>query len=272
MKVTTGLVLFGSPMILLVGLVIYRVLHPSPVQLASFSSPNVAFIAPQKQLLKKWSDSTFSPIENNSNLADQLKTVPISGAELDETQRQGLYDAFANLLLANYLGAYDAFRKFQTPETDFEFSQSAADFLKEQLKKSAPDIDPNNKEAVLKFYWDRFIQKNHAQFWSGLDMTNATIFIQKDSSTKINLEAYLKSRENLGLAQVGPTVIPRPEPSEVIKHTGTMTWALIGFVANNSDMPYPIYCVLFWDDGAKKWIPNQLAAAYSGPHTKFLFF
>jgi hypothetical protein len=223
--------------------------------------------------IRRWQSLNYSSIKD-SNLKEGIEQIQIQNLnDLNDKQKQQLKDTLYNYIMAYHIATYDAFHRFRAPIDDFSLAGSIVDFMKQDLGKANQPI-PSDQEGLFKLYWEKYANANNelSNTWAGIAFTNSTAEVHISTDIMPPLSDYVKTKTNSGVAESSPMINFNVTPETELKQFNKIYYVTILLMADNHDVPYPVYSRFFWAEEYGKWLPLAQVASYSGPKKVFLRF
>ncbi|MGH7977416.1 MAG: hypothetical protein ACREC8_12245 [Limisphaerales bacterium] len=259
MKIRRGIIvfLFSAPTLLLLLAII---LHKP-------TTDGVMITAGQlRQTQAAWTNHGFIPIETNTQFVAKLQKLSLvnNGTQINEAEFASLNQAILNLVLANYLGNYDAYRRFRLPIANYDLP---SDFAKKGwdnwFHALFPDTPvPSSFDEIDRQIWNHIYGGHHYWLAIALDASSISLSISNQIPTMSSMDASDPNHFHC-LESVSPgTYSFQKEMEKNLTEHHTFLVAKINFLVDTTDppkSPRPFLYVLVFDPNANVWLPIEVA-------------
>jgi hypothetical protein len=264
--------LFVVPVVTFLVLMLLR--HP-----ATTWSEEGRVISKRGPTLAAWASKTYVAVSAGLPPED-LETIKISSknVHLDSIQLRELREAVRNTVVAYSADSYETYTKFRFPVTNGVFDRDlTVDRAKRLIAKDPArygGLENSSPESVFHAFWSYWDATNNVfctRCVQEVSIQNSEIVIEETDKIPKNLNFYVTSFANVGYFDRRPAFIFEPTPEKVIKNDGRLIYATFSILMKAPpDPPYPLFCRYYWVQEYKKWLPMELAGAYS-PQKKWNF-
>jgi len=211
-----------------------------------------------------WTNDVFLTVSTNREFTSRLLEIPIAvaGRPLPESDRAALRQALSNLVMANFQGDYDAYRRFRTPSGNYIIKRETAEAWNEWFKELFPATRPPGATAdVDRAIWNHF-HSGHP-YWKAIGINTIRISVCSISELPgvIPTEFPIDTKFCVG-ATVGGLFLYQDVVKNILARHNNATIAKISIMADAIDPPNgprPFFYVLALDPGSGEWLPIQLS-------------
>jgi len=276
-KRTTIVTLFVLPLLLLCGLIVYRVTHPwtgsaerTPNdQLATTTNPNY------RKQQEDWLTNQFDPLFGTADIADKIRDLPIRftdsvQAEVDSAE---LYAAINRVVQSLFAKTFDEYFSQRAVGESLLFDENSVTGQGQVLQRFHKVKElPSDPMAVHKLYWSKTTEDGkRATLWNSASWKASWIECRKTTkldifnSTQAFSESLMPSVPNCSIVGYASSFQYGPSPKDVLSKDRHIVTALAYMLVKTSEgKAYPLMVQLYWASSIRIWLPTHLAVGYVG--------
>jgi hypothetical protein len=255
--------LLASPLLIL-ALAIFHRLSPSN-DFGSF--PNPVHLSDTQS---RWDTNTMVFINTNSDFLNELDQIPIQtiGVELNADNEKSLRRTIRSMVLANYLGDYDAFWYFKAPITNYDVADEIFTGASNLFRQYFPDRPvPDTFAEINRPLWGRDFA-GHA-YWTSIGIHNLGITVLSTNQIPYFELNELNPHPLSSFGGVRQSYISYDDEIESnLKDAGSLIIAKVSVMVqtiDSNDEKRPFYYVLVFDSEHDVWLPIEMAYLVTKP-------
>ena len=210
-----------------------------------------------------WDKHDFSSINANAQFINRLTNIPINGNGIspDARQQDSIHQVIINMVLANYLGDYNAYWKFLAPTTNYVVDNETITGMSNYYARLFPDEPaPASFEQMDRQIWNHDFS-NHA-YWTAVSVddvivtlftTNKIPFLELD-------QLYPNAPYTIGSYR-GCYLSYEKLLNGLLLKNGKLVIAKITVMVETIDLPKaprPFIYVLVEDPDDNTWLPIEM--------------
>lgn len=277
-KKRVGAFLLLAPIAILVVLIVYRGINPTPPPPKIGWKPATDTNPEYKKALTEWSSAAYVSIGENLDDTVRAITIHSDALELTQTQQDQLRQSVSSLLLAFSSGTLEDYLRFRAPIGEYKYNASTINSLREEIAKrycKKGEQPPSEPDQVFKLYWQKCYGGNaFSNYWNGISLEHSEVLVERGRTLPANLAIYALHAANAGVADIAPVIVFEPTPEKVLKQEGELLYATVSLLikARPPEPAHPVHCRFYWVKERSKWLPIQLVSSYVGPRDVEIVF
>lgn len=271
-KNTFVVILFALPLLLLIGLTVYRMSHPwkpTDDQLATATNPNY------KKQEADWLTNQFEPFFGAEDVPAAIANLPIRFSDdvQKEVDRAELHGALNRVVQSLFAKTFDEYLSQRSVGESVVLDQNSITGQGQVLQRfSKVHQLPANPMELHKMYWSKTTEDGkRATFWNAASWKASWIECRKTTkldvftSTKAFSESLMSSVPNCGIVGYASSFAYGPTPKEILSKDGHIITALAYVLVKTSEgKAYPLMVQFYWASSLRTWLPTHLAVGYVG--------
>jgi hypothetical protein len=210
-----------------------------------------------------WNNHDFSPISTGSNFMDKLGDIPINGIGMSPTdsQKNSIHEAIKNLVLANYLGDYDAYRKFLSPKKDYYVDNETVSGMSNYFVRLFPSKSvPMSFEEIDRQIWNHDFG-NHP-YWRAISINDIKVECFQTNQIPFMELSQLYPNAPYAIGSYRASYLSFDKLlGDLLLRNGKIAIAKITLMVESADLPNdprPFIYVLAEDADDNLWIPVEM--------------
>jgi len=229
-------------------------------------SPVLITAAQLQQTQTAWANQTYVPISTNAEFTNKIYNIRLvdSGIQISSDEISSLRGAVASLVFANYLGDYDAYRKFRTPILGFELpsAQDRGNWEAWFQRCFTNTPVPTSLDIIINKIWVR-TYGNHP-YWTSLGLDKSSISLMVTNNMPGMLPMDLQNKQKaycMESVSKGTFSYNEILKKDLIKKNQLKIAKLL-FWADTTDpagKPRPFCYVMVLDADSNVWLPIEMA-------------
>jgi hypothetical protein len=263
---TIILILFFLPSLLIIASVIWHI-HTHPGERSIKIAP-----AQFQNTTSTWTNQSFVSITTNEQFIAQLQKLPIAedSLNLNDSQSIALHDEVVNLILANYLGDYDSYKKFRMPTMDYQVLPETAQGWKDWFHTLFPQKSvPASFEETDREIWNHNFAGH--PYWLTIGLSSIEISVVATNSVpKLFAFGYLTIQKgNCFGGDTDGSISYTNKTGELYSKYNKMILARVGVTVETIDppkTPRTFSYILALDMDTNIWLPIHLVYCSTKPY------
>jgi hypothetical protein len=246
--------------------------------------PNQFNQNPFQALLIEWSKESYTPIDESSELRDQILNLPIvqKTEVAGEVQVEKIRLAAYDLVMAFYGDTYEAFLKCRTPIAAKNFNLEAIEAQSLSLSTDWRNHDktvPRNPDQVHRRYWEVVFLNKHVDpgteilnstvgqhLFKGICFPKSRIVIEETRAPLVSIVDYIAQQGSAGAFTPYSSFVFERTPESILEQDKTLKFAVVTLLLEfpKPEPACPLYCRYYWDQASLTWLPIDIGMAIPG--------